>query len=193
MDSKRLYLYALNVASGVVMQVEPDQFGLPTPDTEWSVHDLLQHIIYELAWTADIVMGRRIEEVGDKYDAGLLAGNPAQAWKHYEVLAKDAVESCDEQAVAHLSYADKTVSEYLFEAGNDQLIHAWDLGEAIGVPVVFDEAVAKQLYGLASGRKEELTGSGLFAAPVVAPKEASTQVKLLALLGRSENWVSYSR
>lgn len=188
MNSKKLYLYALSVASSVVEQVRPDQMDLPTPDSEWSVHDLLQHIVYELAWIADIVAGRTVEEVGDKYDGELLAGDPAQAWKHYEVLARDAIETCDDQATAHLSYADKVVAEYLLEAGNDQLIHAWDLGQAIGVPVVFDEAVAKLLLDEAMARKVEFIGSGLFAASVTVDDHASTQVKLLALLGRSEDW-----
>jgi len=188
MDPKKLYLYALDVATKVVERVGLEQMELATPDTEWNVHDLLQHIIYELAWTADIVAGKTIEEVGDKYEGELLVGNPVQAWRHYEVMARVAVEECDVETTAHLSYAVMPVSEYLFDAGIDQLIHAWDLGQAIGVPVVFDVSMAQGVYDRVSPKKDQLVVSGLFAAPVAVPDDATVQVKLLAIMGRSESW-----
>jgi len=190
MTPKQLYLYALDEASKVVRQVGPEQMGLPTPDTEWSVHDLLQHITYELAWTADIVQGKTVAEVGDKYEGELLNGDLEDVWKDYEAATRAAVEDCDESSVAHLSYTDTTVGEYLLEAGNDQLIHAWDLGQAIGVPVKFDDKTAQTLYERALARKEEFAASGLFAAPVDVPDSSDMQTKLLALLGRSETWRS---
>ena len=188
MDPRKLYVYALDEATKIVRQVEAEQMDLPTPDTEWTVHDLLQHITYELAWTADIVAGKTVAEVGDKYEGELLNGNVLDAWEHYEAITRTAVESCDMHGIAHLSYSDKTISEYLLEAGNDQLIHAWDLGQAIGVSVDFDEQVAQTLYEQALARREELLESGLFKAPVEVEESAITQTKLLAMLGRSENW-----
>jgi uncharacterized protein (TIGR03086 family) len=188
MTAKELYLYALQQATNVVEQVEPEQMELPTPDTEWNVHDLLQHITYELAWTAEIVQSKTIAEVGDKYEGELLNSNVVETWKDYEAATRSAVETCDEAGTAHLSYADKTIGEYLWEAGNDQLVHAWDLGQAIGVPVEIDEPVARALYERTRARKDELAGSGLFAEPVAVAESASTQTKLLALLGRSDAW-----
>jgi uncharacterized protein (TIGR03086 family) len=188
MDPKAVYLYALDMATKVVSQVEPEQMNLPTPDTEWTVHDLLQHITYELAWTADIVEGNTIAAVGDKYEGELFTADVVETWHRYEVLARSAVELCDVHAIAHLSYADKPVEEYLFEAGTDQLVHAWDLGQAIGVQVTFDEEVARLLYDMASARHKDLSDSGLFGTPIDVPESSSTQMKLLGLLGRSETW-----
>ena len=186
MRPKELYLYALDEATRVVEHASPEDMQLPTPDTEWNVHDLLQHVVYELAWTADIVQGRTLAEVGDRYERELLGGDPVQAWRHYAAITRDAVQNCSEQATAHLSYTDKPVAYYLYEAGNDQLIHAWDLGQALNVPVVFDESVARLLYEQARPRKDEFAASGLFASPVEVPESASTQTKLLAILVRSE-------
>lgn len=188
MDPKELYVYALNEATKIVRKVEHEQMELPTPNTEWTVHDLLQHITYELAWTADIVAGKTVAEVGDKYEGELLNGDLLEMWEHYQAITRDAVESCNVHAIAHLSYTDKTVGEYLLEAGNDQLVHAWDLGQAIGVDVTFDEQVAETLYEQALARKEELLESSLFKPPVETAETASTQTKLLAVLGRSEEW-----
>lgn len=192
MNPKQLYLYAIDEATRVVEVVQADMFELPTPDTEWSVYDLLQHMVYELAWTADVVAGKTIAEVGDKYEGNLLDGTPLQAWRHYGALTREAVELCDERATAHLSYTNKPVGDYLLEAGNDELVHAWDLGQAISVPVVFDEQVAQILYKQALNRQAELVKSGLFAPPLPVGDDANTQTKLLALLGRSETWATNS-
>jgi uncharacterized protein (TIGR03086 family) len=190
MTAKELYLYALDAATNVVNSVEPEDMELPTPDSEWDVHDLLQHIIYELAWTADIVEGKTIAEVGDKYEGALLNDDLTQTWKDYEAITRAAVEACDVDGLAHLSYADKSVAEYLVEAANDQLVHAWDLGKAVGTTVTFEEVAARQLYEEAAARQTELTESGLFAAPVETADDVTAQTKLLALLGRSEAWRS---
>ena len=188
MDVRKLYLYALGEATKIVERVEPEQMELPTPDAEWTVHDLLQHMTYELAWTADIVEGKTVAEVGDKYEGELLNGDLIDVWKHCAAIAQSAVEGCDINGTAHLSYADKSVEEYLLEAGNDQLIHAWDLGQAIGVLVILDDKTAHHLYEHALARKEELVDSGLFATPVEVPTSADAQTKLLGILGRSERW-----
>jgi len=188
MNAKELYLYALGEATRVVEEVDAEQMEFPTPDTEWSVYELLQHITYELAWTADIVVSKTVAEVGDKYEGVLFNSDLAGAWARYEPITRMAVEVCDESGLAHLSYGNKTIGEYLLEAGNDQLVHAWDLSEAIGVPVTFAESAAQLLYGHALARKEEFAGSGLFAPPVAVSDTANTQTKLLALLGRSKNW-----
>jgi uncharacterized protein (TIGR03086 family) len=188
MNAKELYLYALDQATAVVVQVEPEQLELETPDTEWNVHDLLQHMLYEVAWTADIVAGKTIAEVGERYDGDLLETDAIASWRAIARRAQTAVEICDVHATAHLSYADRPVEEYLWEAANDQLVHAWDLGQAIGVSVVFDELAALDLYAWAQ-KQGNLSDSGLFAPPVVVPERANTQTKLLALLGRSEDWI----
>ena len=189
MTAKELYAYALDQATAVVVQLEPGQLDLPTPDTEWRVRDLLQHMLYELAWTADIVAGKTVAEVGNRYEGDLLGDDPIHNWRQYARLTQASVEACDEDGTAHLSYGTASVREYLWEAGNDQLVHAWDLGQAIGVSVVFDEAAAQVLYDRAVRLQEELASSELFGPPVSVPATANVQTKLLAAFGRSEDWV----
>jgi len=193
MTAKEMYLYAVDQATAVVVQVEPEQLELPTPDADWNVHDLLQHMLYELAWAADIVSGKRIAEVEDKYAGDLVREDPIESWRRYDALTQAAIEMCDEQTLAHLSYGDKPVGEYLWEAANDQLVHAWDLGQAIGVSVVFDEVVARELYTYALEGHLSTEGSDLFGPPVQVAAQANTQTKLLGMLGRSENWVEARR
>jgi uncharacterized protein (TIGR03086 family) len=188
MTAKEVYAYAIDQATAVVVQLEPEQLSLPTPDTEWSVLDLLNHMLYELAWAAEIVKGTAIEEVGDRYDGDLLGDDAIASWRFYAARTQAAVDEVSESAIVHLSYGDRTASDYLWEAANDQLVHAWDLGQAIGVSVVFENEVAQALYAWAAARADSFSGTGLFAPPIAVTPSANVQTKLLALEGRSEDW-----
>jgi len=193
MTAKELFAYALDQATAVVVQVESGQMRLPTPDTEWDVEALLRHMMYELAWVPDMVGGKTVAEVGTVYDGDLLGDDWIGSWRERQILAEKAVDGAGLTDPVHVSYGDITVEDYLWEVGNDLLIHGWDLGQGIGVSVVFDEAAAQVLYDRAVARQDELAGSGLFAPPVPVPATANVQTKLLAALGRSENWVDARR
>lgn len=190
MTTKMLYLYTITKASEVVGRVDAEHLSLPTPDTEWNVRELLQHMVYELAWTADTVYGRTLAEVGDKYEHMLFHGNPVELWRRFQPRTVSAVETCNEELTAHLSYGDTAIVDYLLEAGNDQLVHTWDLGRSIGVPVEFDKNIAKNLYDRAQDRVDEFAASGLFAPPIEVSESADIQTKLLALLGRNVKWTA---
>jgi uncharacterized protein (TIGR03086 family) len=184
MDGKVLFESCLAQASAVIEQVKADQFDLPTPDTKWDVRTLVSHMLYELSWVADILDGKTDAAVGSSYNGDLIGTDLPTNWRIAAGRALVATAEVDQDRLIHLSYGDYTAAHYLREQANDQLIHAWDLGEAIGVPVLFDPAVAKALYEMALPRQLELAASGLFAPPLPVPDSADTQTKLLALLGR---------
>lgn len=188
MDVKQLYNYVLDQSLAVAEQVRDTDMDKPTPDTDWTVRDLMQHIMTELVWLPDMLTGKTVQEVGDAHDGDLLGPDPAASWRAAAAAARAAVEAADLQATAHLSYADKPVGTYLLESADDVLVHTWDLGRAIDVDVTFDEAAAQTLYDHMASRADELAGSGLFGQRINVPEEASAQTKLLALLGRSQDW-----
>lgn len=184
MEPKELFKRALAQATEVVEIIGPDDYDQPTPDTEWDIRALVGHMLCELSWVADIVRGMTIEEVGNRYDGDLIGDDLAQSWTDAAQAALKAVEGGNLQSKAHLSYGDVSVRDYLSEAASDQLIHAWDLGTAIGVPVKFDAAVAQAVYKITLPKREGMRASGLFAKPKEVSDEADVQTKLLALYGR---------
>ena len=56
----------------LVQAIREDQWALPTPCTDWSVRDLVNHVVGEDAWTGPLVRGSTIEEVGDRFYGDLL-------------------------------------------------------------------------------------------------------------------------
>lgn len=122
------------------------------------------------------------------HDGDLVGKNYVANWEKAVREAAEAVRNADLDATAHLSYADKPVRDYLLESADDILVHTWDLAQAIGVSVAFDQTVAGTLYDYMLPLVKEAAGSGLFGEPRAVAADANMQTKLLALLGRSENW-----
>lgn len=186
MDVKEFYELALAQATKVVNKTEEDDYDNPTPDTEWNVRDLLNHMLYELGWSADLLRGRTIAEVGEKYDGDLTAKGAKEAWKEFAETAGDALDDVELNTTVHVSYGDISAEDYLWQNGSDLAIHAWDLGEGIGQEVTFDEVLAQALYDYAASHLDMMRSSGLFGEEIKVDGDADLQTKLLALYGRQK-------
>ena len=191
MDAAELFTKCLAQATLVVKQVRPDHYANPTPDADWTARDLVEHMITELSWLPDLLEGQTIGEVGDKYDADFIddtVSDLSVVWQNAADRADAAVLDVDPEEVAHLSYGDVSVENYLEQAASDQLIHAWDLAEAIGMSVVFDVDVISVVTAYANRNQSNMAGSGMFGSPLSVDAAVTAQTKLLALFGRSASW-----
>jgi uncharacterized protein (TIGR03086 family) len=191
LDAQELFLKCLDQATVIVKQFQPNMLANATPDTDWSVRDLLGHIMYELVWVPDVLSGATVEEVGNKYERDLFSdegGDLITKWQAASDAAEQAVEAVDVEETAHLSYGDVTMEKYLQQAASDQFIHAWDLAKGIGVQLSYDPALAQVLYDQTLPLINDLEGSGLFAKQLQVSDDATIQTKLLALFGRDANW-----
>jgi len=185
-DPITFFKESLATSSRVIDDVKQNDLNNPTPDTEWTVADLIAHMLYELAWSADIIAGKSLSEVGKKYDTDLIGDDLQASWHNFREAALRALDKPSD--VAHLSYGDVPMNDYLRQAGSDQSIHAWDLAEGLNRELVYDDELAAELLAHVEARKDDLAASGLFAPPIEVSEDASTQTKLLALYGRSDAW-----
>lgn len=183
MDSKELFKRSVLLADSCVRRVQKAQLDNETPCTEWNLRELLNHMVYELSWVPDLLAGKTIAEVGEKYEGDLLEKNPITAWENVRQKAAKAVADADLQEIIHLSYGDFPAEHYIRENGADMLIHGWDVGQAIGCLMSFDEDVARAVYDFVVPRAKEFAASGLFGVPIFVD-DADTQTRLLAFYGR---------
>jgi len=184
MDPKELFAKALDEAGGCVMRVEASQMDNPTPCSEWNLRELLNHTIYELLWLPDLLQGKTIAEVGDKYEGDVLGDDVQAAWKRAADAALAAVKDADLKAVVHLSYGDKPAEHYIREMATEMLLHGWDIGQGMDCSLMFDPQAAQAVYDNLLPNKDTLAGTGLFAPALSVPDDSTVQVKLLALVGR---------
>lgn len=160
--------------------------GAGTPCTEWTVRDLVNHLVSEQLWVPSLVRdGCMIEEVGDTFEGDLLGPDPAASWDTAAHSAREALAAPGAlERTVHLSYGDTPATAYCAQMVADLVVHAWDLSRAIG----FEERLPEELVGFAveeiTPYAGDLEKSGLFGAPVEPPAGADTQTRLLCLLGR---------
>ncbi|MBV2153246.1 TIGR03086 family metal-binding protein [Kitasatospora sp. SUK 42] len=167
--------------------ITPDQWDTPTPCTDWSVRDLVNHLVNELLWVPELLMGATIAEVGDRFDGDLLGDDPVATWTKAAEAAVQAwaVPGATELTV-HLSYGDASGQYYLDQLTTDLVIHSWDLAEGIGRHTRLPEELVDFALGQFTGYGD-LSGSGLFDKPVTVDADAGPQARLLALAGRRDD------
>jgi uncharacterized protein (TIGR03086 family) len=168
-----------------VRLIAEDQWDNPTPNTDWTVRDLVGHLVGEQLWVPLLLGGVTIEEVGDRFDGDNLGPDPKTAWSLAITAARNAWLAPDAtERTVHLSFGDAPATEYGWQMTTDLAVHGWDLARGIGadddLPVDLCAAVLEYVGPQADSWRE----SGLFGAAVPVPPDADIQTTLLGLLGR---------
>ena len=131
----QLHAGAAALFDATVRQVRDDQWALPTPCAEWDARALVNHLVGEARWTAPLLAGQTIAQVGDRFDGDLLGSDPRAAWAAAYDEAVDAADRAkSEERIVHLSFGDTPAEEYLRQLTADYLVHSWDLAVTIGAP-----------------------------------------------------------
>ena len=168
-----------------VQLIEEDQWDNPTPCSDWSVRDLVNHLVYEDVWAPPLFEGSTIEEIGDRFEGDLLGDAPLKAWEEAAAGAVAAARAPGAlERTVHLSFGDTPGSEYLSQLLNDHVIHAWDLARGIGADDGLDPELVELLLEKMEPAEDMLKSSGAFGGRVEAPADADPQTKLLAVMGR---------
>jgi uncharacterized protein (TIGR03086 family) len=169
----------------LVDRIGPDQWRAPTACSEWSVRDLLGHLVNEQLWVPSLLAGQTVAQVGDRFDGDQLGADPVAAWRRSsraarrEWLAPGATER-----QVHLSYGDESAANYGWQMTLDLAVHGWDLATGLGVTFRVSDELAAALYQEFAEQIPRWQGTGLFAEPVAVPADADPHTRLLALLGR---------
>lgn len=187
MDVLELYCGAVDAWTERVRAVPPDCWEAPTPCAEWNVRELVNHVVGEDLWTAPLMGGGTIAEVGDRFDGDLL-GDDAQG----------AALSAADEAVASvtsilpgggtvaLSYGEEQMEEYVMQLAADHLVHGWDLAVATNGARELPASLVAGLAAWFADREELYRGAGMIGARQQGGSDP--QSALLAGFGRDPAW-----
>ena len=163
----------------------------PTPCTEWTVTQVLQHAAGDqLAWAAAVGAGTGPSEnpfapsgrlpgsVDDLIEPALAAARTAWAG----VPAGDSVPTPLPQGAFPAPTAAAACAL-------DAAVHAWDIAVALGRPGALSDSLAAELLPAARAIVEPLRQYGAYA-PALPPRAADgSSAELLRYLGRDPEWL----
>jgi uncharacterized protein (TIGR03086 family) len=184
-DIAQLHRQALGATRQVVAGVGPDQWTHRTPCADWTVRELINHIVVGNWWAAELAHGRTIEEVGSKLDGDQLGAVPLDAYDMSADAAAAAFETPGAlDAPCAVSYGPVPGSVYAGHRFIDVLIHGWDLAVATGQDPSLDPALVDACWDEVGPQAAMFRASGMFGDDIAFPAEADIQTRLLATLGR---------
>jgi uncharacterized protein (TIGR03086 family) len=172
----------------VVANVKPDQLGDSTPCTEWTVRDLINHLL----GTADLFGAAARGEKSDINPFGMPEdilgdGDIASA---YDERAKSALQAWRDRGLdgtVTLSVGETPAQVAATICVADQLMHGWDLAKATGqLPDYDDESLDASMAFTGKSLGASARGEGKAFGPVVeVPDDAPKMDRYAAWLGRT--------
>ena len=189
MDLAELHRRTVENWQRTVTGVGAEQWEDPTPCTEWNVRELVNHVTGEELWTAPLLEGATIEDVGDKFDGDVLGDDPqarcAQA-------AAEAITAADAHAagggMVNVSWGQIPAEEYVLQLSADHLIHAWDLAAATGQSRDLDPELVEEVATWFAPMEEMYRSAG--AVGERPDLSGDPQTDLLAAGGRRADWAA---
>ena len=146
-----------------------------TPDDEWDVRTLLNHMLDTQRYFAGAARGENASMPSPE-PPPLLSDDPIADFTQaqQEVLDAFGRPGVIERTGPSLSFAI-----------SDQLLHGWDLARATDQDTTMPEGLAEAAYATIHGRLTDENRKGMFKPEIAVPNDASPQDKLLAYTGRS--------
>ncbi|WP_346181866.1 TIGR03086 family metal-binding protein [Streptomyces osmaniensis] len=164
----------------LVRATAPEQFGLPTPCENWTVRDLLDHLVWEniiwggLAEGTPPIDGHAKDHLGDNHIVA------------FETAAAHARDAFRQPGLLDRSFGPapgrRVVEQLLIEL----LVHGWDLATALGRDRDLEPDIARAALPVVREIYGDLprTAGGSIASVQPAPEGAPALDEVAAFLGR---------
>ena len=190
MNEKDIFILADEALKNVVDQIRDDQWdkhraGRDDPQTRHDAAQTINYHAYDDAWVPDVLAGRTIAEVGDKYDGDLLGDHPKLNFAAIVETAVLTVRAFDDlDRVVHLSYGDYPAREYLKHITSFRGLRVYDIAMFIGADTTMPDDLVQGLWDEIAPDAEQWRQMGVFGPAVEVAETAPLQDRLLGLTGR---------
>jgi uncharacterized protein (TIGR03086 family) len=180
-DQLRAILPAL---TGVVEQIEPSELAAATPCDEFSVHDILDHMIVGATTFAAAFRG---EPAPDVRPPAVYGRVPVAEFTEAMDALLAAVESEDAlDRMIPTPLGELPGAQFAALVALDGLVHAWDLAVATDAHLQMTPEVVSSVSSFAAAAiTDEVRATGMFAAATEAPADATGLEVLAGLTGRA--------
>ena len=173
------------MTGGLIDRIAADQWTAPTPCTEWTVRDLVNHLVgMNLVLVAMFEESPMPERGADRLDADPAGAYRRSAAALQAVAARSGV--LERSQATPLGVA--TGAERLQWRIADLLAHGWDLAQATGVAAEVPDDLAEQALRFVRAQLPSQPRAGRFADPQPIRDNAPAIDRLAAFTGRPIPW-----
>ncbi len=167
--------------------VSDDQWNLATPCEEWTVRDLVAHLIGGAKMSGLLLGGAEKDEALRVLFALTIDGDAKTAFRESsdaQAAAFEAPGAAD--AMCHHPSRDMPGSDFIWLRIRDTVVHAWDLARAIGGDETLDADLVATIWSQVEPLAPLLGASGMFGTGGSGnlADGAPLQLRLLDALGR---------
>ncbi|MEV7510276.1 TIGR03086 family metal-binding protein [Streptomyces sp. NPDC090085] len=174
------FAHVQNTVGSLVRATLPAHFDLPTPCDDWTVRDLLDHLVWEniiwggLAEDAPPTEGHTEDHLGDDHVAA------------FETAAASAREAFLRPGMLDRSFGPAPGRRVVEQLLVELLVHGWDLAAALGLDRDLEADVARAALPVVRAIHGDLprTVGGSFDPARPAPEQAPALDHVAAFLGR---------
>ena len=150
-----------------------------------TLRETINYHAYDDAWVPDVLAGRTIEEVGDKYAGDLLGDHPKLNFAAIVETAVLSVQGFDDlDRMVHLTYGDFPARVYLKHITSFRGLRVYDIAKFIGASTTLPPDLVQGLWDEIEPDAEAWRAMGVFGPAVEVPEDAPLQDRLLGLTGR---------
>jgi uncharacterized protein (TIGR03086 family) len=173
---------ASDAVAGLISNIRSDQWSAPTPCTDWTVRQVVSHLIGMNRVFAALLAG---QPPPPRPSADHTEADPAGA---YRDSAAALLAAFGQPGVLERTYqgplGTATGAERLKMRLYDLLAHGWDLAQATEQPADLPDDLAAQSLAFARTQLTEQARPGRFGPAQISAAQAPAIERLVAFLGR---------
>jgi uncharacterized protein (TIGR03086 family) len=186
MDLQPIYRSAVRQFGSRVRLVRPEQWSSPTPAAEWTVADLVRHVVQSQLDVPRTLSGT----VPGSARLGLDAGSGlVEAWDAASTAAIAALAESDAETVVDRAGNELSTSEFGWRTATDLTVHSWDLARAIHAHDELPNDLVGHVLEHAKRDPASWRSDEKYAPAIPVPGCTDDLIELLALTGRNRWWL----
>jgi len=191
METRDLFLASDGAMREVVSRLTPADLDHPVP-ADWSrspvstLRDILALHAMDEAWVPDLLAGKTIEEVGDRWKGDLLGDDPIGNYLALNLAAEQAAlsEFLDiDGTTAHFTYGDYPLHEGFIHIAVYRAFQAWMIARLVGIDYSLPTEVVDGMNEWVIPHLADWRAIGVVPAPQPVPDGADAESTLLHTVG----------
>ena len=147
-DLPEVHAQALDATHRLVAGIGDQQWDEMSVCEDWTVRELVNHIVTGNYWAEELASGKTIEEVGDRLDGDVLGDDPVSVYDDSAARAAAAFRAPGAMdAPCAVSYGPVPGSVYCGHRFIDVLVHGWDVAKSTGQDTTLPTRPRRRVLG----------------------------------------------